>query len=184
MRQHEIPAATKHISLLARIQEQRLPYLACKRLLDLTAALLLLILLLPLMVAIALLIVLDSPGPAIYRQQRVGWRRRPAKGGSPQQDNTFTIFKFRTMYVDADSDIHRAFIRAFVRNDQEGMAQLQNGDTEVRKLVDDCRVTSLGHFLRKSSLDELPQLWNVVRGEMSLVGPRPDVLYSVASYQP
>jgi len=184
MREHLILAATGRVSLLARIREERLSYLACKRLFDFSAALVLLILLSPLMTAIAFLIALDSPGPIIFRQKRVGWMRRSQEGEAAEKDNTFTMFKFRTMYVDASSDLHRAFIQAFIQNDEKRMAELQNGNTEARKLVEDPRVTPLGSFLRKSSLDELPQLWNVVMGDMSLVGPRPDVIYSVENYQP
>jgi lipopolysaccharide/colanic/teichoic acid biosynthesis glycosyltransferase len=184
MGEHLILAATERASLLVRIREERLLYLACKRVFDFWAASGLLILLSPLMATIALLIALDSPGPIIFRQRRVGWKRRPQEGETAQKDNTFIMFKFRTMYMDADSDVHRTFIQAYVQNDQERMAELQNGNTEACKLVEDPRVTPLGSFLRRSSLDELPQLWNVVKGDMSLVGPRPDVTYSVEEYQP
>lgn len=167
-----------------QVIQQRPLYFACKRLFDILVAGCLLILLIPPMCLIALLIMLDTSGPAIYRQERVGPRRRRQDGRVIWEIGTFTIYKFRTMYRDSDSEMHRAFARAFVRNDKESIAELQNGNTEVCKLVDDPRVTPFGRFLRKSSLDELPQLLNVLRGEMSLVGPRPDVPYAVETYQP
>lgn len=112
-----------------------------KRLFDLLVSSVLLVILSPVMVLIALMIRLDSPGPALFRQQRLG-----------QGQSKFTILKFRTMY-------HRTKI------DQEREAVVESAD--------DPRITRVGRFLRKTSLDELPQLINVVRGDMSLVGPRP-----------
>jgi lipopolysaccharide/colanic/teichoic acid biosynthesis glycosyltransferase len=125
------------------------PY-AIKRLVDLAGALAGLLLLAPLMLAIALLIRLDSPGPVLFRQLRRGYRGR-----------LFWVLKFRTMVVDAEQRL----------NDLEENNESVGG--VLFKLRDDPRVTPLGRFLRRSSLDELPQLINVLRGEMSLVGPRP-----------
>jgi lipopolysaccharide/colanic/teichoic acid biosynthesis glycosyltransferase len=121
-----------------------------KRTIDLAGALLSLLLLAPVMLALAVLIRLDSPGPVLFRQ----WRR--GRGGRP-----FRILKFRTMVVDAE----RRLADLENRNESAGGV--------LFKMRDDPRVTPLGRFLRRSSLDELPQLINVLRGEMSLVGPRP-----------
>jgi lipopolysaccharide/colanic/teichoic acid biosynthesis glycosyltransferase len=125
------------------------PY-AFKRSIDLIGALVALLLLAPLMLAIALLIRLDSPGPVLFRQLRRGYRGR-----------LFWVLKFRTMVVDAEQRLR----------DLEKKNESAGG--VLFKLRDDPRVTPLGRFLRRSSLDELPQLINVLRGEMSLVGPRP-----------
>ena len=164
--------------------QQRWSYLVSKRLFDLIISGILLILLSPLFLVLAVLIRLASPGPAIFKQERVGLRQRTRCLRITWEVGTFTFYKFRTMYQDADSKMHQAYVQAFIHNDQQGMAQLQNGDTEVRKLVDDPRVTTIGRFLRKSSLDELPQLWNVFKGDMSLVGPRPPIPYEVEMYKP
>ncbi len=123
---------------------------AIKRSMDLFGALLGVMLLAPVMLAIALLIRLDSPGPVLFRQLRHGYRER-----------LFWVLKFRTMIVDAEQHV----------DDLENKNESAGG--VLFKLRDDPRVTPLGRFLRRSSLDELPQLVNVLRGEMSLVGPRP-----------
>ncbi len=135
---------------------------AAKRTLDVVGAALLLVLLLPLFALVALAIKLDSPGPVFFRQQRVG------QGGRP-----FTLLKFRSMYVNADQRLHAAYVAARI---QQGLPLL--------KLQADPRITRVGRFLRATSIDELPQLWNVLRGEMSLVGPRPALAYEVALYDP
>ena len=123
---------------------------AAKRAMDLVGALLGLLLLAPVMLAIALLIRLESPGPVLFRQLRRGYRGR-----------LFWVLKFRTMVVDAEERL----------DDLEKQNESAGG--VLFKLRDDPRVTPLGRFLRRSSLDELPQLINILRGEMSLVGPRP-----------
>ncbi len=126
-----------------------LPYTA-KRSMDLVGASIGLVLLAPVILAVSLLIRLDSPGPVLFRQLRRGYRGR-----------RFWVLKFRTMVVDAEQRL----------DDLEQNNESSGG--VLFKLRDDPRVTPLGHFLRRSSLDELPQLINVLRGEMSLVGPRP-----------
>jgi lipopolysaccharide/colanic/teichoic acid biosynthesis glycosyltransferase len=138
----------------------------------------------PLMLVIAVLIVLDSPGPAIFKQERVGSRRRVSGRLESWKITTFTFYKFRTMHHHADPGIHRAFVRAFASNDRSGMAALNGEKTKTRKLTNDLRITRVGRFLRKSSLDELPQLWNVLKGDMSMVGPRPVPAYEFAEYRP
>jgi len=120
-----------------------------KRLIDIVAASIGLVVLAPLLLTIAMAIVMTSPGPVIFGQERYGWRKR-----------RFIMYKFRTMVTDAEA--LQATLET--RNEAEG---------PVFKLSDDPRVTPLGRILRKTSLDELPQLWNILRGEMSLIGPRP-----------
>jgi lipopolysaccharide/colanic/teichoic acid biosynthesis glycosyltransferase len=134
---------------------------AC-RALDLVATVALVLLLAPLLLLIALIVKLDSPGPVLFRQQRVGRGRR-----------TFLVAKFRTMQHGADHDVHRDYMLALIES-----------GTPAPKLAGDARVTRFGAFLRRTSLDELPQLWNVLRGEMSLVGPRPPIPYEVDHYPP
>ncbi len=129
------------------------PNLILKRVFDVVASILLLILALPIWLAIALAIKWDSPGPVLFVQRRVGYKGR-----------TFPCYKFRTMYVDAEDRL-----QAVLKADPEARKQWE----EHRKLPRDPRVTRVGRFLRRFSLDELPQLLNVLKGDMSLVGPRP-----------
>jgi exopolysaccharide production protein ExoY len=154
-------------------------YFGCKRYLDLILAAMLLILLLPLFVLIALLIKLDSPGPVFFRQERVGAKHRLLGTNTIWVIRNFTMYKFRSMVANADPSPHEAYIREFV----EGRAPSLLAPTGKFKLTDDPRVTRLGRFLRKFSLDELPQLLNVLNGDMSLVGPRPVPAYEVACYR-
>jgi exopolysaccharide biosynthesis polyprenyl glycosylphosphotransferase len=132
--------------------------LVLKRALDLTLIALSAPVVLPLAGLIALLIKWDSPGPAIFRQQRIG-----------KDGRCFTTYKFRTMVADAEAR-------------KAELAQLNEADGPIFKIRNDPRQTRVGRFLRRSSLDELPQLWNVVRDEMSLVGPRPQLPEEVAQY--
>ena len=167
-----------------RIQRQRRLYCASKRLLDILVSTAALILLVPLMLAIALLVKLDSPGPVIFAQERVGLRKRISNGRGKWEVDTFTLYKFRTMYHAVDANLHQAFIQAFIHDDREGMAALHGNESLTFKLTADPRVTGLGRFLRRSSLDELPQFWNVLKGDMTLVGPRPPLAYEVDMYEP
>jgi|GEM_PF-593547 len=137
---------------------------AAIRLLDVVGAACLLVLLAPLLLAVAALVKLDSRGPAIFRQERLGRRLRP-----------FSVAKFRTMREGAEADPHRAHVERMIA--EEGRE-----DRPMTKLKEDDRVTRVGSFLRRTSIDELPQLWNVLRGEMSLVGPRPSIQYEVDRY--
>jgi exopolysaccharide biosynthesis polyprenyl glycosylphosphotransferase len=145
-------------------------YPVVKRVLDVVLTVLLLIGLSVVMALCALAIKLDSPGPILFRQRRAG-----------QHGRQFTMLKFRTMYTNADSTAHQNYAAAFITGKAE--AHKQTGG-EVFKLVQDRRVTRVGRWLRKTSLDELPQLWNVLVGEMSLVGPRPPIPYELTHYQP
>ena len=138
------------------------------RLLDIVVSVAALILVSPLLLAITIAVRLESAGPALFRQRRVG-----------RAQQLFTVNKFRTMRKDVSFDVHQQFVLRLIAGDAPTPA---NGDKPHFKLTHDPRVTRVGGFLRKSSLDELPQLWNVVRGEMSLVGPRPPIPYEVDCY--
>ncbi len=143
--------------------------LKAKRVLDVTLVLIGGLILLPVLAAVALAIRLTSRGPILYRQERVGRMGRP-----------FTLYKFRSMEVNNDDGAHRAYVEALMRG--KAAAVDANGD-RVYKMVDDPRITPLGRFLRRTSLDELPQLWNVLMGQMSLVGPRPCLPYEWDLYE-
>jgi lipopolysaccharide/colanic/teichoic acid biosynthesis glycosyltransferase len=142
--------------------------LSC-RALDVVGAVLLLIVLAPLFAVIALLVRLDSPGPVLFRQRRLGRDTVP-----------FTVNKFRTMHDGVPHDRHREFVLGLIK----GEHREQDAPGPRFKMTEDERVTRFGRALRRSSLDELPQLWNVLRGEMSLVGPRPPISYEVEHYPP
>jgi lipopolysaccharide/colanic/teichoic acid biosynthesis glycosyltransferase len=158
--------------------EHKAVFFFCKRFLDLALATIFLLLLFPLMLLIAVLIKLDSAGPVIFVQKRVGGRRR-SSGGVIWEIRTFPFYKFRSMVKDADPALHKEYIQAFV----EGRTEKSEADEAKFKLTGDPRITRVGRLLRRTSLDELPQLLNVIKGEMSLVGPRPVPTYEVAQYQ-
>ena len=141
-----------------------------KRTSDLLIAAAALTVLAPLWLLIALLIKLDSRGPIFYKQERVGMDGR-----------ILLFYKFRSMHVGADDATHREYQRAYI----SGRADSNLGDDKrpVFKLRSDARITRVGKLLRKTSLDELPQLFNVLRGDMSVVGPRPPIPYEVENYQ-
>ncbi len=146
-----------------------------KRAFDAASALALILLLVPLGLLIGAAIVLDSRGPVFFVQTRAGSKRRSAGGMTLWTLAQFPMLKFRTMYADCDQRMHEQRIEDFVRNQRSG-----NG---CFKPDHDPRVTRVGRWLRKSSLDELPQLVNVLIGHMSLVGPRPVPLYEAAHYE-
>ncbi len=154
-------------------------YFAAKRILDLITAILLLVLLAPLVAFIAILVKLDSPGPAFFKQTRVGAQRRVQDGVVAWRVRHFVIYKFRTMVDHADPSLHERHIQAFV----QGRAHGSDESRAKFKLLNDPRVTRVGRWLRRTSLDELPQLLNVVKGDISLVGPRPVPPYEVEQYQ-
>jgi lipopolysaccharide/colanic/teichoic acid biosynthesis glycosyltransferase len=166
------------VAVLPEASENNL-YFWCKRCLDVILAGLLLILLLPLILVIIVLIKLDSPGPAIFMQERVGAKRQWMGRQAIWIVRNFNIYKFRSMVHNADSSLHEAYIRDFV----QGRAQANSESESKFKLTNDPRVTRVGRFIRKFSLDELPQLLNVLKGDMSLVGPRPVPPYEVAGYR-
>ena len=159
----------------------RQAYYLMKRCVDVLLSFIALVLLLPILLVLALIIRLDSPGPVIYHQTRVGARR---VGGQWQRAD-FTFFKLRTMRQNTDASLHQAYVHALIQNNTAEMAALQGAETgNVNKLMHDPRITRIGHFLRKYSIDELPQFFNVLRGDMSLVGPRPALPYEISDYQP
>ena len=141
-----------------------------KRGMDILGSLGLLLLFSPLLLAIAVLVKLSSRGPVLFHQMRIGQMLKP-----------FMMCKFRTMYVNADQGIHHNYVSWFINSSDKGKEQDKN---KIFKLTNDPRITPIGHFLRKTSLDELPQLWNVLVGHMSLVGPRPPLWYEVQQYKP
>lgn len=141
-----------------------------KRAFDLIVSALAVVLLFPLWLLIALLIKLDSKGPVFYTQERVGMDGR-----------LFLLYKFRTMKAGADSDLHREYQKAFIAGRAE--ANLGDDSKPTYKLLSDPRITRIGKFLRRTSLDEVPQLLNVLLGDMSVVGPRPPIPYEVEAYE-
>jgi len=151
-------------------QDRGAMFQVLKRGIDILGSLALLLILSPLLLAIAGLVKLSSHGPVLFRQIRVGQMLKP-----------FMICKFRTMYANAGHGIHHNYVSWFITSSDKGQEQDTN---QIFKLTNDPRITPIGHFLRKTSLDELPQLWNVLVGHMSLVGPRPPLWYEVQQYKP
>ena len=155
--------------LKRKSSRKRLP-LVIKRVMDVAGSGALLLVLSPLLAAIAAIIKITSKGPVIYEQERLG-----------QFGARFKCLKFRTMYTNNDPKIHQEYVQQFIAG-KEGLDKSASSEKPVYKLTNDPRITSIGRVLRKASLDELPQFWNVLRGEMSLVGPRPPVPYEFEVY--
>jgi lipopolysaccharide/colanic/teichoic acid biosynthesis glycosyltransferase len=151
-------------------EPQKKASLGVKRLIDIAGSAALLFLLLPVLAAIAIIIKLTSKGPVLFEQERLG-----------QFGARFKCLKFRSMYTNCDSKIHQEYVQQFIAGRAESNSQGEEGPA-VYKITNDPRVTPIGRFLRKTSLDEFPQFWNVLRGEMSLVGPRPPVAYEFEMY--
>lgn len=143
-----------------------------KKVIDITGSIVSLIMLSPLFLIIPIIIKATSKGKILFRQERIG-----------QFGKKFTFLKFRTMYINNDPKIHKEYIEKFISEQGSYDAKGNNGvNGTVFKIKDDPRVTLIGKFLRKTSLDELPQFINVLKGDMSLVGPRPPIAYEVAIY--
>jgi len=168
----------------SEVQSPTNSYYYAKRALDVTLVVFAIPFLLPFMFLIAIMIKLDSPGPVFFVQDRIGGIRKVVDGHVQWGVHTFRFFKFRTMDTNADAKLHRKYMQAYIAGDEEAIANLEPGlkQKSSYKLTGDPRVTKVGRFLRKTSLDELPQLLNVLRGEMSLVGPRPPIPYEVEIY--
>lgn len=157
------------VDLRERIHDHKTAMTA-KRLIDIAGSITALVVLLPLLLVIAIAIKLTSPGPVLFRQVRLG-----------QYGKKFTFLKFRSMYVNADHRLHEEYVHQFIKG-LPAADRREGTDQTIYKLTEDPRVTPIGRLLRKTSLDELPQFLNVIRGEMSLVGPRPPVMYEVQRY--
>jgi lipopolysaccharide/colanic/teichoic acid biosynthesis glycosyltransferase len=155
--------------LSRKVSKKPLP-LIIKRGMDIVGSTFLLLILSPVLAAIALAIKLTSKGPILFEQERLG-----------QFGMIFKCLKFRTMHTNNDAEIHRDYIRSFIGGKTENENRNEDGRA-VYKIRNDPRVTPVGKFLRKTSLDELPQFWNVLRNEMSMVGPRPPLLYEFQAY--
>jgi lipopolysaccharide/colanic/teichoic acid biosynthesis glycosyltransferase len=166
---HTCPASSPASFVLADAETSPL-HDGLKRILDIVGSLILLTIFAPLFLVVAALIKLTSPGPILFRQVRVGHSNGP-----------FTMLKFRTMRTGADARLHQEYVTKFIHG-SAGAAHAAR--QPLFKITDDPRVTPIGHLLRRLSIDELPQFWNVFRGDMSLVGPRPPLPYEVEQYKP
>lgn len=142
-----------------------------KRSIDILGALCALIIFFPVMLVVAIAIAVTSPGPILFKQLRLG------KGGV-----SFWCYKFRSMMANVDDNIHREFVAALINGDAPQTLEA-SGEAPVFKIKADPRITWIGNIIRKTSIDELPQLFNVLKGEMSLVGPRPPIPYEAENYK-
>jgi lipopolysaccharide/colanic/teichoic acid biosynthesis glycosyltransferase len=174
------PARTAS-AITVPVAPTRPEYRVAKRTLDLVGAGAGLLVTSPVMLGVAIAIRIESPGPVLFRQVRLGLGGRP-----------FMLYKFRTMHAEADEGAHRRHVRGLIRGEGRaadagsamGSAAAQGEEAVWVPIEVDPRVTRVGRFLRRTHLDELPQLLNVLRGEMSLVGPRPPIPYEVEVYEP
>ncbi|MFZ2446279.1 MAG: sugar transferase [Syntrophobacteraceae bacterium] len=170
-----VPDSTEDLALYPDIQRlragQRIPLLL-KRLIDIVGSLGALIVFSPLFLAISIMIKLTSDGPVLFRQRRVG-----------RYGKVFTFYKFRSMYVNNDPAIHRDYVKKLICSSKTGAGENGGSQEKVFKIKNDPRITWVGRIIRKTSLDELPQFINVLRGEMSLVGPRPPIPYECEDYE-
>jgi lipopolysaccharide/colanic/teichoic acid biosynthesis glycosyltransferase len=156
---------------LSQREEGRKVFRVLKRTIDIVGSALAVVFLLPVFLAIAFAVKATSKGPVFFRQRRIG-----------QHGRSFVFLKFRSMHLDNDAGIHKEYVQKLIAGKADKQPSSQNGEG-VYKLTDDPRITKIGAFLRQTSLDELPQFINVLKGEMSLVGPRPPVPYEVEAYE-
>lgn len=152
------------------IRERGVAQRFVKRFIDVVVSLSVIVIGFPFLLAIALLIKVTSRGPVFFKQERIGEDGRP-----------FAFFKFRTMRPDNDDSIHREFAQNFI-NGQMSQSSLDGQKSNLYKISQDPRITGLGGFLRRTSLDELPQFINILKGEMTIVGPRPPLEYEYEQY--
>ena len=155
---------------LVDLDDSKRASLLLKRVIDIAGSSLALLLLSPIFAVLAVLIKLTSKGPVFFRQQRLGQFQVP-----------FEFLKFRSMHVTTDAEIHREYVKKFIAGHAEPNAS-RGTRKRVYKLTNDPRVTWIGRFMRRTSLDEIPQFWNVLLGQMSLVGPRPPIGYEIDAY--
>ena len=170
---HDIPRRPSNPTLypdLARRDSAKKFFCVIKRIMDIVGSALALLLFAPILLAIAIAIKLTSKGPIFFRQKRVG-----------QYGEQFVFLKFRSMNVNNDASVHKAYVKQLIAGNAQSHPGNGNGNG-VYKLTTDSRITRIGAFLRRTSLDELPQFVNVLKGEMSLVGPRPAIAYEVEAY--
>ncbi len=164
---------TANIKLYPEMQQResarRFP-LAVKRAIDIVGSAAALFFFAPIFGAVALAVKLSSKGPVLFKQERLGQHGKP-----------FTVLKFRSMRTNCDAKIHQQYVEQFIAGQADGSSD--KAEKPVYKLQKDPRITKVGHFIRKTSLDELPQFWNVLRGDMSLVGPRPSLAYEYRAYE-
>lgn len=157
---------------LSRQRSSKKGPLFLKRTMDIIGSIFGIVIFSPLLLIIPILIKLTSQGPVLFRQERLGLLGK-----------TFGFLKFRSMHVNNDERIHKEFVKNLICSDKGNGEEKKNGDKgHVYKIKDDPRITPIGRFLRKTSLDELPQFFNVLRGDMSLVGPRPPIPYELGHY--
>jgi lipopolysaccharide/colanic/teichoic acid biosynthesis glycosyltransferase len=155
---------------LFEVEKKKKLSLLIKRVMDFGGSSIALIILSPMIVVLAALIKVTSQGPIFFRQQRIG-----------QYGVPFVFLKFRSMDVSTDASIHKEYVRNFIAGKAGNADEKENGKT-VYKITNDPRVTWIGKIMRRTSLDEIPQFWNVLIGEMSLVGPRPPIPYEIEAY--
>ena len=163
----EQPTPLRYIDISSR---RKLLGLEMKRFIDVVGAIIGIVILSPVMIVIAFGIKYSSPGPVLFTQKRAGFRGK-----------LFTFFKFRTMSQNNDNSIHRDYVTKLINGEIQDPSNCKS-QKPLFKLSNDKRVTRFGKFLRTWSLDELPQLFNVLKGEMSLVGPRPAIPYEIDKY--
>lgn len=171
MKSENIPVNLTESGTTYLRESSRTLSLVIKRVIDFAGSLTGLVVLSPLFLIITILIKLDSTGPTVFKQTRLGLNGKP-----------FIFYKFRSMLNNSDSSVHQEYIYEQIHG-EEVKATLLHGGEKAFKLVEDGRVTKVGRILRRTSLDELPQLINVLKGEMSLVGPRPPIPYEVKMYK-
>jgi len=164
---------TANIKLYPEMQKRetarRFP-LAIKRCIDVVGSAAALVFFSPIFAAVALAVKITSKGPVLFKQERLG-----------QHGTKFTVLKFRSMRTDCEAKIHQKYVEQFIAGKVDGKSN--SSEQPVYKIQKDPRITSIGQFIRKTSLDELPQFWNVLRGDMSLVGPRPSLAYEYRAYE-
>ncbi|MGB8523699.1 MAG: sugar transferase [Candidatus Acidiferrales bacterium] len=168
--EHQRPVDPAMYPDLFEVKEKKKLSLLTKRAMDVLGASLAVVILSPVFLGLAIIVKLTSKGPIFFRQERVG-----------QFGSRFVFIKFRSMYVSTDAAIHKEYVRKFIVGKAASAAQ-DGSKKGVYKITNDPRVTWIGRLLRRTSLDEIPQFWNVLKGEMSLVGPRPPIPYEIEAY--